>query len=327
MNSVLVVGQFPPPVTGESLCCIKLIETLSKLGYDVKAVSKYESFTLRINRQVPSWHFIGSTFLGFWRDVLGLLTRRSSLRFVYLHNQSWKRFISAASFLKPLLGPNVYFVVLTNQIEMVFSSCGWTAFVLRNTIDEALLAQVRPQSHKKRILWMAAVTEAKGFLSAYKCFSWLQERDPEWQMDVFGLGLRSEDFPRANFFGLVQGEAKKRAFEGGGLLLLPSSYKNETQPLCLLEAMSIGIPVVASRVGGIPEIVGDGGLLTTDFSPASLGSLVLEIIDEYAKFSAAASSRYARMFSEANFSSTLERIMTDASNAYLIDRSANPPSR
>ena len=49
------------------------------------------------------------------------------------------------------------------------------------------------------------------------------------------------------------------------LLIVPSRWE-EGFGLVALEAQSCGIPVIASRRGGLPEAVGDGGLLIDDFS-------------------------------------------------------------
>ena len=50
---------------------------------------------------------------------------------------------------------------------------------------------------------------------------------------------------------------------------------------CLLEAMALGKPVVASRVGGIPEVVADGrtGLLVPAADPGSLADSVLRLLE------------------------------------------------
>ncbi|MBN1318613.1 MAG: glycosyltransferase family 4 protein, partial [Anaerolineales bacterium] len=62
------------------------------------------------------------------------------------------------------------------------------------------------------------------------------------------------------------------------LLVLPS--RREALPLVLLHAGSAGVPVVASRVGGIPEIVEHGktGLLVSTGSPAALAEAILQLI-------------------------------------------------
>ncbi len=66
------------------------------------------------------------------------------------------------------------------------------------------------------------------------------------------------------------------------LLLLPS--ERESFGLAALEAMSCGVPVIGSRVGGLPEVVGDAGLLFEmgDTDGMALGALeLLEDAERY----------------------------------------------
>ena len=73
-----------------------------------------------------------------------------------------------------------------------------------------------------------------------------------------------------NFHGLQQGEEKWSIYSQCQVLALPSL--TEGQPLVILEAFGCGIPVVATRVGGIPDIVEDGvnGLLVKPGAAAEL---------------------------------------------------------
>jgi glycosyltransferase involved in cell wall biosynthesis len=60
---------------------------------------------------------------------------------------------------------------------------------------------------------------------------------------------------------------------------LPS--KSEGMPNALLEAMAVGKPIAATRVGGIPEAIqsGENGLLVEPQSPAALAEAVLALLD------------------------------------------------
>jgi N-acetyl-alpha-D-glucosaminyl L-malate synthase BshA len=55
--------------------------------------------------------------------------------------------------------------------------------------------------------------------------------------------------------------------------------ETESAPLTLLEGMSSGLPVVATRVGGIPEIIKDGvnGLLVQSKNPEAIAEKILEL--------------------------------------------------
>jgi glycosyltransferase involved in cell wall biosynthesis len=70
-------------------------------------------------------------------------------------------------------------------------------------------------------------------------------------------------------------EAMRDFYRGARLLVLPS-VNYEMCPLVIAEAMSHGIPVIASRIGGIPELVDDGrtGLL---FEPGNADELAAKI--------------------------------------------------
>lgn len=57
----------------------------------------------------------------------------------------------------------------------------------------------------------------------------------------------------AVFTGMLQGEELSQAYASGDVFVMPS--ESETLGLVVLEAMSSGIPVVAVRAGGIPDII------------------------------------------------------------------------
>ena len=61
------------------------------------------------------------------------------------------------------------------------------------------------------------------------------------------------------FTGRVDAAELARLREGAAVALVPSRYQ-EILPLAALEAMAAGLPVVASRTGGLPEIVPRAGL-------------------------------------------------------------------
>lgn len=75
------------------------------------------------------------------------------------------------------------------------------------------------------------------------------------------------------------------------VFVAPSRWR-EPSGLTVGEAMATGLPVVAARVGGIPEVLGDAGVLVRPDHPASLADALAHLIDdEGARLRLAAAAR------------------------------------
>ncbi|WOL08389.1 sulfoquinovosyl transferase SQD2 [Canna indica] len=74
----------------------------------------------------------------------------------------------------------------------------------------------------------------------------------------------------AVFTGMLQGEELSKAYASGDVFVMPS--ESETLGQVVLEAMSSGIPVVAARAGGIPDIIPEDqeGKTSYLFTPGDL---------------------------------------------------------
>jgi glycosyltransferase involved in cell wall biosynthesis len=71
------------------------------------------------------------------------------------------------------------------------------------------------------------------------------------------------------YLGYVSEHDRQRVYAGARLLVLPSFEEGFGMPA--LEAMSLGIPVIATRCGALPELVGDeAGVLIDPTEPESI---------------------------------------------------------
>ena len=120
------------------------------------------------------------------------------------------------------------------------------------------------------VLFLGMIREAKGAFDLLHAWPAVREAVPDARLVLAGVGEmeRAREIARENGFedalvmpGWIGGEEKEQLLRDAWAFALPSHW--EALPMSVLEAMAAGVPVVASRVGGIPDTVVDGqtGLL------------------------------------------------------------------
>jgi len=112
--------------------------------------------------------------------------------------------------------------------------------------------------------------------------------------------------------GYVSVDERERLYASARVLVLPSL--DEGFGLTALEAMSAGVPVVASRRGSLPEVVGDSGTLIDPHDIDALSSAIERVVTqpEEARRSASAGLERARAFTWEDAAQTLRRAYVDA---------------
>ena len=84
----------------------------------------------------------------------------------------------------------------------------------------------------------------------------------------------------------------------------------ESAPLALLEAMTAGVPVVATRVGGVPELVPDGtGLLVAPGDPDALAAAIGSLLEDRERASAQAAAARRHVEAEGGVARMTERTL------------------
>lgn len=83
---------------------------------------------------------------------------------------------------------------------------------------------------------------------------------------------------RVCFLGYVEDKDLPSVYQGASMLVYPSLYEGFGLPP--LEAMAAGIPVVASKISSLPEVVGDAGLLVDPYSIEEIAGAMGRILRE-----------------------------------------------
>ncbi len=117
----------------------------------------------------------------------------------------------------------------------------------------------------RSILYAGVLNSRKGYAELIRAFALVAPRFPDWKLTFAGSGEidRARELAarlgieaQVELKGWVTGEAKDRLFRQAGIFCLPSHA--EGFPMAVLEAWAYGLPVVATPVGGLPDIVTDG---------------------------------------------------------------------
>lgn len=182
-------------------------------------------------------------------------------------------------------------------------------------------------------LFLGRLSSEKGIVTLLEAHAAIRDRVP---LRVAGTGPLEhqirERYPHAELVGHVSGTALDETIRRAAFLVVPSEWY-ENCPLVVLEAMAHGKAVVASDIGGIPELVvhGETGLL---FSPGNRDALArcLETLMQDAglrrRYGAAARRRAERQFSmERHIDSLLElyrAVLERANEARPRKRAARP---
>lgn len=161
-------------------------------------------------------------------------------------------------------------LVKTSILEEYRVDCNKVPIVFNGIpLERCLKKQNYSLGDKIKILHIGRYSDAKNHPELIKAISVLHQSYPNIELHLVGKGLLKEKVAEA----ISRYDASKYVIEHGttsnpyeflynaDIFVLPSKY--EGMPMTLIEAMGSALPIVASKVGGIPDMIEDNkeGLL------------------------------------------------------------------
>ncbi len=171
----------------------------------------------------------------------------------------------------------------------------------RAAVRREVRAELGAADGEVLVLAVANLREEKGYDTLLGAAALLQSRREPVRVAAVGRGPLADELEgrRAslgldNFRFLGQRSDVLRLLVGSDVFVLASRY--EGLPVSLMEAVSAALPVVATRVGGVPSVVTNGreGLLVPPGSPADLADALARVAGDGAlreRLGAAAKAR------------------------------------
>ncbi|MGI8854805.1 MAG: glycosyltransferase family 4 protein [Thermomicrobiales bacterium] len=133
---------------------------------------------------------------------------------------------------------------------------------------------VQPRKNLQRLIRAFAQIVAAGLphrLVIAGRMGWLTE---PIRAEVAALSLTD----RIHFAGYVPDDDLPALYRGADAFAFPSLYEGFGMPV--LEALSYGVPVVASNSTSLPEIVGDAGVLVDPLDEAAIGAALVRVLTD-----------------------------------------------
>jgi glycosyltransferase involved in cell wall biosynthesis len=153
------------------------------------------------------------------------------------------------------------------------------------------------------VLFLSSVQYRKGIFTLLDAFPHVARAVPGVELVVAGIGPDLSEAQRRartmggctiRFIGRVAREQVGDMLRAHSIYCLPSI--GEPFGMTILEAMACGVPVVATRAGGIPDLVpADGGRLVPTRDPAALAAALVEILGSQRLQSAMGAENRARV--------------------------------
>jgi glycosyltransferase involved in cell wall biosynthesis len=172
-------------------------------------------------------------------------------------------------------------VAISNYTEQLVKGLASKTWLLPNAVDSRFFDIIlTPPCARPRFLFVGSLDKRKNplgllkacapFLKANRCTLALAGQfDP---MGEYGMAFQSEAdvLPNIEYLGFLGRDKLAAEFAKSSVIILPTFEDN--CPMVVLEAMAAGLPVAASRVGGVPDLV-DHQITGLLFDPENLENM------------------------------------------------------
>jgi len=242
-------------------------------------------------------HVHAASRWSFWRKSLYMAAALAAGWPVifHLHGGGFARFLARES--GPVARRAVRFFLDRAAVVVVLSE-RWAAWMQRVTSNPrivvipnsvALPPLVSTAREPGLVAFAGRCRETKGLYDLFEAIALLAPRLPRLRVECAGEGDLHAALRRARALGIadrvtlrgwITPRERDELFARASVFVLPSHA--EALPMSVLEAMAAGCPVVATSVGGIPDVLrhGQNGLLVRPKAPGALTEALAAILTD-----------------------------------------------
>ncbi len=165
-------------------------------------------------------------------------------------------------------------------------------YILSNGVDEKIFYPNKREfkNNKINILYAGRIDREKGVFDLIECAKSICNQRSDVSFIIAGYGrdinkmkqkikkIRLEE--KFKFLGQIKKNQMIKLYQNSSLFILPSYH--EGLPTVLLEAMSCGLPIIATDVRGNRELISDGenGLLIPPNDPKKMAETIINLLED-----------------------------------------------
>ena len=323
---ILFLGPLPPPHMGMSIVNEYLINLLKK-KYDIEAISinserlnhhslfsrfiKFFKFFNSLNKIIISLALyrnnIKYIFLslsggaGKFFDILYLFLFKLFNLKIIIHHHSLKHFDNSIllSYLLRISKNNEHIVLCSNMKNKLESFSIKNIHIISNSL---IIEEKTNQSFKKKLKYigyLGNIETQKGIYDFIKIANYYEKKNTNFKFLIAGpfknysekkkYNELINDLSNTDYLGKLLNQEKEKFYKKIDLLIYPT--KNDAEPLVILESMSFGIPIIATNIGCINNLIieeKNGRLVNDNFVDKSIKlinelAIDKEMISHYSK--------------------------------------------
>jgi L-malate glycosyltransferase len=289
-RAVAIVAPVPPPYGGMALQGGALRDNLSREGVSVVIIPTnpllflgmvkvrflrtflqtlvYLYRLIRFIPQVSVVHILAASYFYFFARVAPavLLSRIFGRRVIvnYRGGEASLFFSKYGWLTRPVLRLASLITVPSRYLEKCFQEQGFACAIVANPIDLDRFKFRNRQQLRPRLLVTRNLEPMYNVAMALQAFAIVKRVYQNSRIDIVGTGSEAQKLKAwvednglegVFFHGAVRNDEMPKYLQEADILLNPTNVDN--LPMSLIEAFATGLPVVSTKVGGIPDLVGE----------------------------------------------------------------------
>ena len=266
----------------------------SKLRKLWQAVKAYIRF-LKLLPEYPIVHVNVASDSSYYRKSLFIKAAKRAGRKIVIHQHGgdFETFYEkeqndrGRARIRQVLSMGDVFLVLSPKLKQFFKGILEPSKVILCPNAVPVPDSIEKEYGKQRILFLGRLCKEKGLRELFSVLPQLHGQFPQMHVLLGGIWEDEELLEEAakmkeyvTDLGWLQGEAKKNYLRTSDLFVFPTYF--EGQPVSVLEAMAYQCGIVATRVGGIPQMIEQEqtGLLIEPKDPEGLKSALQKLLSD-----------------------------------------------